>query len=462
VSAAPPIPTIAEAARAIRRKTLSPVELTAACSARIERLQPVLHAFVTPTLERAAEQARSAEREISRGDYKGPLHGIPIGFKDIYATAGVRTTAHSKQLATHVPDADATVVRLLADAGAISMGKLATHEFALGGPSFDLPWPPARNPWNPEHHTGGSSSGTGAAVAAGLVLGGTGSDTGGSIRTPAAYCGVTGLKPTYGRVSKAGVLPLAFSLDTAGPLAWTAQDCALLLQAMAGHDPLDPASADRPVPDFSAGIDDGVRGLRVGVVRHFFEDDVAVQPDTHAAIESAIGELRGAGAKISEIALPPLMEWTACLTVLVLAESFAIHRDALRQRFFDFGERLRDRLLLGALISGAYYVAATRMRRTLCTALARAMRGVDVLLTAATGGEAPAIADVPKWSGFEKPSLMMPFNVSGIPTMAVCIGFGANGLPLAMQLAAKPFDEPAVLRVAHAYEKLTTWRSRRP
>jgi aspartyl-tRNA(Asn)/glutamyl-tRNA(Gln) amidotransferase subunit A len=231
---------------------------------------------------------------------------------------------------------------------------------------------------------------------------------------------------------------------------------------MAGHDPLDPASADRPVPDFSAGIDDGVRGLRVGVVRHFFEDDVAVQPDTHAAIESAIGELRGAGAKISEIALPPLMEWTACLTVLVLAESFAIHRDALRQRFFDFGERLRDRLLLGALISGADYVAATRMRRTLCTALANAMRGVDVLLTAATGGEAPAIAGVPKWTGFEKPSLMMPFNVSGIPTMAVCIGFGANGLPLAMQLAAKPFDEPAVLRVAHAYEKLTTWRSRRP
>jgi Asp-tRNA(Asn)/Glu-tRNA(Gln) amidotransferase A subunit family amidase len=342
------------------------------------------------------------------------------------------------------------------------MGKLATHEFALGGPSFDLPWPPARNPWDTERHTGGSSSGSGAAVAAGLVLGATGTDTGGSIRTPAAYCGLAGIKPTYGRVSTAGILPLSFSLDHAGPMAWTAEDCALLLQAMAGYDAGDPTSADRPVPDFRADLERGVRGLRIGVVRHFFERDNPVQPTTQAALEAAIGELRSAGADVRDVTLSPLIEWTSCLTLITLSESFSLHRERLRTRFHDFGERLRDRLLLGATISAADYVAATRRRRTLCTELAGTMRDVDVLLTAATAGEAPLIADVPKWGGFDKPSLMMPFNLTGLPAMSICIGFGANGLPLAMQLIGKPFAEPTVFRVAHAYEKLTAWRARRP
>jgi len=456
------IPTIAEAARQIERKALSPVELTAACSARIEQLQPVLHAFITPTLELAAEQARVAEREIARGAYRGPLHGIPIGLKDIYETAGIRTTAHSQQLIDNVPTTDATVVRKLAGAGTVLMGKLATHEFALGGPSFDLPWPPARNPWNPDRHTGGSSSGSGAAVAAGLVLGATGSDTGGSIRTPAAFCGVAGIKPTYGRVSKAGILPLAFSLDHAGPLAWSAEDCALLLQATAGHDARDPTSADRPVPDFCADLARGVRGLRIGIVRHFFERDNPVQPATHAALEAAIGELRAAGAVIRDVTLPPLIEWTSALTIVTLSEGFAIHRERLRSRFFDFGERLRDRLLLGATISAPDYVAALQRQRQLCTNLATVMCEVDLLLTAATGGEAPLMNDVPKWGGFDKPSFMMPFNLSGSPAMSVCIGFGPNGLPLAMQLIGKPFDEPTLLRAAHGYERLTAWRSRRP
>ena len=245
--------TIAEAARLIAAKALSPVELAGMCLERVERLEPTLHAFVTLTAERAREEARAAERAIMADGPKSRLHGIPIGLKDIFATAGVRTTAHSRQLADNVPGEDAAATARLAAAGAVLMGKLATHEFAFGGPSFDLPWPPARNPWSPGHFTGGSSSGTAAAVAAGMVLGGMGTDTSGSIRSPAALCGVAGLKPTYGRVSRRGVFPLAFSMDHAGPMAWTAEDCAILLQAVAGHDPKDPASADMPVPDYKIG-----------------------------------------------------------------------------------------------------------------------------------------------------------------------------------------------------------------
>ena len=245
-------PTIAEAASLIAQRKLSPVELTRACLDRIQKLDGTLHAFLHLDPDRALAQAREAEAALMKGAPRGPLHGIPIGLKDIYNTKDMPTTAHSRQLMGNVPAEDATCARRLAAAGTVLLGKLATHEFAFGGPSFDLPWPPARNPWNPDHFTGGSSSGTGAAVAAGLVLGGMGSDTGGSIRLPAALCGVAGIKPTYGLVPRTGILPLAFSLDHAGPMAWTVEDCALLLQAVAGHDPQDPASADRPVADFSA------------------------------------------------------------------------------------------------------------------------------------------------------------------------------------------------------------------
>src|SRR3954471_18450895 len=236
--------TIAEAARLIETRELSPVELVESRLDRIARLDDRLHSFIRVLADDARAAARAAEAEIAAGKYRGPLHGIPIGLKDIYETAGVATTGHSKVMQDHVPKADAFSVAKLRQAGTVVMGKLATHEFAFGGPSFDLPWPPARNPWDTARFTGGSSSGTGAAVAAGLVLGGTGSDTGGSIRGPSAYCGLAGIKPTYGLISRMGILPLAFSLDHAGPLAWTAEDCAILLQVMAGHDPADPASAN--------------------------------------------------------------------------------------------------------------------------------------------------------------------------------------------------------------------------
>src|SRR5207237_6243187 len=265
--------TIAEAGALCGKGELCPFELTDSRLARIERLDGKLHSFIRVLREPALAAARAAEAEIMAGNYRGLLHGIPIGLKDIYETEGVPTTGHSKVLIDHVPQQDATSVRRLTGAGAIVLGKLATHEFALGGPSFDLPWPPARNPWDTSRFTGGSSSGTGAAVAAGLVLGGTGSDTGGSIRGPAALCGLAGLKPSYGRISRAGILPLAFSLDHAGPMAWTAEDCAIMLQAMAGPDPADPGSADRPIPDYSAWLAGAVHGLRVADIRHFYERD---------------------------------------------------------------------------------------------------------------------------------------------------------------------------------------------
>src|SRR4051812_4029318 len=314
--------TIAEAARLIEKRELSPVEL---CDSRLDRIATFddrLHSFIRVLSDSARDEAKAAEAEIAAGKYRGPLHGIPIGLKDIYETGGVPTTGHSKVMQDHVPKADAFSVKKLREAGAVVMGKLATHEFALGGPSFDLPWPPARNPWDTNRFTGGSSSGTGASVAAGLVLGGTGSDTGGSIRGPAAYCGLAGIKPTYGLISLMGVLPLAFSLDHAGPLAWTAEDCAIMLQAMAGHDPTDPGSANHPVPDYRAALQGEVRGLRIGLIRHFYERDNEANAATRQAIATAAQTLEGLGCSVRDITLSPLADWAACGVTIMLSEAY--------------------------------------------------------------------------------------------------------------------------------------------
>jgi aspartyl-tRNA(Asn)/glutamyl-tRNA(Gln) amidotransferase subunit A len=454
--------TIAEAAKLIAARKLSPVELTQDCLARVRAHDETLHAFILLTEERALTDARAAEARVMAGAAKGPLDGIPIGHKDIYNTAGIRTTGHSKLLADNVPARDATTVRKWADAGVVLMGKLATHEFALGGPSFDLPWPPARNPWNPEHFTSGSSSGTGAAVAAGMVLGGTGSDTGGSIRGPAALCGIAGIKPTYGLVSRAGVLPLSFSMDHAGPMAWTVEDCALLLQAMAGHDPADPASADRPVADFCTDIGKGVKGMRIGVVRHFFETDNPVSPATLAGINGALEVFQRLGAEIAEVKLSPLADYHACGWVIMSAEAYAIHEPWLKTRFNDYGELFRDRLALAGFVRATDYVQALRRRRILCEELKQTMAGFDILVSASQATEAPKITDVPKWALLEKPSFTFPFNLTGYPAMSVCTGLGAGGLPISMQLIAKPFQEAALFRAGHAYETEAGTRQRRP
>jgi aspartyl-tRNA(Asn)/glutamyl-tRNA(Gln) amidotransferase subunit A len=454
--------TIARAAALIGKRELSPVELTESRLSRIEWLDGKLNSFIRVLREPARAAARAAEAEIMAGNYRGPLHGIPIGLKDIYETKGVPTTGHSKVLIDHVPQQDATSVRRLTEAGAIVLGKLATHEFALGGPSFDLPWPPARNPWDTSRFTGGSSSGTGAAVAAGLVLGGTGSDTGGSIRGPAAFCGLAGLKPSYGRISRAGILPLAFSLDHAGPMAWTAEDCAIMLQAMAGHDPGDPASADLPVPDYRAALSGDVKGLRIGLIRHFYENDNPAEEATRKGIVAAVKVFEDLGCSVREVRLSPLAEWAACGVLIMLSEAYAIHQATLRERFGDYGELFRDRMALAALVSGGDYVQAVRRRRELAAEFATAMADLDLAVTAAAPGEAPAIDAVGKFATFERPMLTMPFNVTGTPAMSVCCGHSAAGLPLAFQLAGKPFDEATVLRAAHAYEKATPWRTVRP
>jgi aspartyl-tRNA(Asn)/glutamyl-tRNA(Gln) amidotransferase subunit A len=456
------IPTIAEAARQFETRALSPVELTKACLARIEAHDREINAFLLRTDERALADAKAAEQRMMSGVRRGKLDGIPIAHKDIYNTAGIRTTAHSRLLADNVPTSDATTVRKLAEAGTVMLGKLATHEFAWGGPSFDLPWPPARNPWNTEHFTGGSSSGTGAALAAGMILGGTGTDTAGSIRNPAGLCGVVGIKPTYGLCSRAGILPLAHTLDHAGPLAWTVEDCALLLQAMAGYDPADPASVDRTVPDFSAKLGAGVKGLRVGVVRHFHERDVAVSDATTKGIEETIGLLRSLGATIKDVTLSPLADYNACGYVIMSTEAFAIHQRWMLTVPGQYGAILRDRLALGGLIGGADYVQAQRSRRELAAEMKAAMEEVDILLCACQPGEAARMEAAPKWGGLETEGFTLPFNVSGYPAISMRAGFGMGGLPVSVQLASKPFAETTLFQIAHALEQASDWHKRRP
>jgi aspartyl-tRNA(Asn)/glutamyl-tRNA(Gln) amidotransferase subunit A len=456
------IPTIAEAAALLAARKLSPVELTRACLDRTERLNGTLNAFIRVTGERALGEAKAAEAAIMSHGPKSSLHGIPIAHKDIYCTKDVPTTGHSKILIDHVPTEDSFVVAKLADAGTVMLGKLATHEFAWGGPSFDLPWPPARNPWNPKHFTGGSSSGTGAAVAAGMILGGTGSDTGGSIRIPAFYCGVAGIKPTYGLLSRRGILPLAYSLDHAGPLAWTVEDCAILLQAMAGHDPQDPGSADVSIPDYRASLDGSLKGLRLGVVRHFYESDNPVNDALKAALEEAIAVFRSLGVEVHDATLPPLADWSACGMLIMMSEAYALHEPWLKTRPQDYGEFFRDRVSLAAFVTAADYVEAQRMRRELCARYAETMRSFDLLLSTVSPTEAPLIDSITKFGNYDTPSLSFPFNVTGAPALALRCGFTQSGLPLGMQIAGRPFEDALVLKAGHQYEKATSWSTRRP
>jgi aspartyl-tRNA(Asn)/glutamyl-tRNA(Gln) amidotransferase subunit A len=450
--------TIRELGARYRKRELSPVEVTRALLARIEKLDPILHAFVTLTPDRALADARAAEELLRRGDDR-PLLGIPVGHKDIYLTRGIRTTGGSALLADWIPDEESTCGRRWQDAGTVLLGKLITHEFAFGIQFPGHRFPPARNPWNLAHIPGGSSSGSGAALAAGLVHGATGSDTGGSIRGPAAFCGVVGLKPTYGRASRAGVLTLSWTLDHTGPLARTVEDCALLMQPLAGHDPLDPASSHAPVDDYTAGLGRGVRGLRVGVVRNYFFE--GIDPDVERAFEEAMATLRRLGAEVRDVQIPSLAA-THSFLLIMLAEAYAYHERDLREHPELYGDVLRERLLAGALVTGAEYVQAQRIRSGICRETAAVLRDVDVLATPTTPKPATPFAQAhdPEF-GFPR-SNMPPFNITGSPTLALPCGFSASGLPVSLQLAGRPFDEATVLQVGHAYEQATGWHTRRP
>ncbi len=450
--------TIAEAAARIRSRDLSPVDLAAAAFKRIAALDGRLNSHILVLEEAGMAAAHRAEAEIAAGRWRGPLHGVTIGLKDIYSTAGIPTTAHSALLRENVPARDAACVTRLSEAGAIFTGKLSTWEFAIGGTSFDLPWPPARNPWNLEHDPSGSSSGSAVAVAAGMCLGAMGSDTGGSIRGPAAWCGIAGLKPTYGLVSKAGVLPLSFSLDHAGPMCWTAEDCALMMQVLAAHDPEDPCSADVPVPDFS-DLGAGIAGVRVGVVRHFFERDMPCEPDVAAAFEESLRVLRGLGAVVNDVVIAPFSDYAAAAGQISRAESYSIHEADLRATPELYGAIFRQRVAAGAFVRGVDYVNAQRARSRLAAQLAATMRDVDVLALPTARMVAPKMATDKSLGGA---FYNRAFNLTGNPALSVCNGFSAQGLPIALQIVGRPFEDPLVLRVGIAYEQATTWRSRRP
>jgi aspartyl-tRNA(Asn)/glutamyl-tRNA(Gln) amidotransferase subunit A len=453
--------TIAQSAELIRTRKLSPVELTQAHLKRIVDLDPQLNAFLMVTPDLALQQAREAEEEIAKGKYRGPLHGVPFGLKDIYNTRGIRTTGHSKVCADNVPAEDATTTRKLYDAGAVLLGKLSTHEFAHGGPSFDLPWPPARNPWHLEHFTGGSSSGLGAAVSAGLAPFAMGSDTGGSIRGPASHCGLVGLMPTYGLVSRAGVIPNSFTFDHCGPMTWTVEDCAIVLQTLAGHDPRDAGSIETPIPDYRSALSTDVRGLRVGVLRHQWEEDVSAHEDLRLAMEDAIGVFKRLGAKVEDCRARPVRDSIDVKVIIAESEIYSINYKDLVERPGDFGRDFLGRILPACLFQAPDYVAASREHRRMI-AEARTLYGkYDVLLT--TGfGPAPRLDSHRTIAFWQGRNIFTPSNVMAGPALELCNGFSKSGLPLGMQLIGRPFDEATVLKTGYAYEKATEWRARRP
>jgi len=452
----------AEAAEAIRARKLSPVELTQALLDRIERLDPKLHVFIRLDRDAALEAARGAEAEIAAGRPRGPLHGVPVGIKDIIDVAGLPTTCHSKILIDNIAAADAVCVSRLRGAGAIVLGKLSTHEFAIGGPSFDLPWPPARNPWNTAHHPGGSSSGSGSGVAVGLFPMALGSDTGGSVRNPASACGIVGLKPSYGLVSRRGVFPLSFSLDHVGPLTRTVSDSALMLDAIAGHDPLDPGSAAVPPGHYTAGLERGVRGLRIGFIRHFHETDLPADPEVAAGLENVAATLQKLGADIRDIRLPTLGEFGAVNRVILQSEAWAIHAPWLRERPGDYGQLARRRLLGGAFIGAGDYVQASRRRLEMIAAVENALREVDVLMCASAMDPPSRIEDAAETERTYPRQARTPFNVTGHPALAMMAGLSAAGLPLSVQFVARYFGEGMLFQAARAWERAAGTDERHP
>jgi aspartyl-tRNA(Asn)/glutamyl-tRNA(Gln) amidotransferase subunit A len=451
--------SIAEMGRLLRSHTVTAESLARDALARVAARDPALHAFVLVTEDRALADAQRADDEMKSGRDRGPFHGIPYALKDIYDTAGIRTTCHSKLRLDNVPKEDSVAAARLREAGGVLLGKLATHEFAIGGPSFDLPFPPSRNPWNVDHVTGGSSSGSATAIASRMVRMAMGSDTGGSIRGPAAWCGTVGIKPTYGRVSRRGVFPLSWTLDHIGPLSRSVEDSAITLQVLAGHDAQDPASADVPVPDFRADLEKGVAGLRIGIPRAFFAAAPATTRDVVAGLDRTAAQLRTAGAIVEDIQLPDYALFSAVGRVIMMAEAFAIHESDMQNRLLDYGEITAGRFILGAAITAADLLHAQRARRELTDAVNGALRRYDALLTIAALNTAPRFDQPTDAMSSASPMQTIPFNVTGHPSISVPIGLASDGLPIGVQISGRAFDEAMMFRIGRAVEKFSGWES---
>jgi aspartyl-tRNA(Asn)/glutamyl-tRNA(Gln) amidotransferase subunit A len=459
--------TIARLAPLLRRKKISPVELTRAFLARIERLNPGLNSFITVTAELALAQARKAEKEIACGDYRGALHGMPVCLKDLFYTKGIRTTAGSRILRNFVPDADAAVVERLYQAGAVLLGKTNLHEFAYGATNLNPHFGPTRNPWAAGYMTGGSSGGSAAAVTAGLAVASLGSDTGGSIRIPAAACGCVGFKPTYGRVPLCGVIPLAPSLDHAGPITRSVHDAALMLEAVAGADGCDPAGFGEPGECFTQDLKKGLAGLRIGVPRQYFFD--RLQGKVRQNVLAAISILEQNGAECAEVDLR-LTDGTAQLAgEITLAEALLFHWKWVKKRPNDYGEDLRLRLKEGIEISALTYLRAQEWRRAYTREFEGALEAVDLLAAPTLPVAAPKLEDQEVSLGRTRENVRLallrltrPGNLTGLPAISVPCGFTSEGLPSGLQLIGRRGDERTVLRAAYAYEQLTPWHEMFP
>lgn len=451
-----PYLSIHEAAPLLRSRRLSPVALTQAVLDRIDRIEPKVHAFITVTRDEAMRAAREAEREIAAGKYRGPLHGIPFGVKDTHYTKGIRTTANTPVLTDFVPDFDATVVARLKDAGGVLIGKLNLPEFSFGGsPVGGGEFRDATNPWDLSRTPGGSSSGSGAALAAGLLIAATGGDTSGSIRNPAALCGVVGMKPTYGRVSRHGIVTISWSLDHVGPMSRTVADNALLLNVLAGHDPEDDSSSEQPVPDYTRALTRGVRGMRMGIPRRQIIADY--HREALRAFDEALGVFRKLGAAVNEVDMPPtLAAIDDVQTIVRIAEAASYHEQFLATKAERYGKtNVRRDVEAGSLITATQYLRAQKVRAQFVKEFTPLFSTFDVFLT--PGFPSPAGEDPNARQPFRR-----VFNACGFPALTQPAGFSSAGLPLSLQIAAKPFAEETIYAAAAAFEGATSWHSKRP
>jgi aspartyl-tRNA(Asn)/glutamyl-tRNA(Gln) amidotransferase subunit A len=456
---------LVEVAAKIQRREVSPVEATRAALDRIAALDGTLNAFVTILGERALDEAKRAEAEIAGGTYRGPLHGVPVSIKDLFFTEGIRTTAGSRVFADYVPDEDATIVRRLRAAGAIIIGKTNMLEFAYAAVHPDFG--PTPNPWDLRRSSSGSSSGSAVAVAAGMGYGSIGSDTGGSIRLPAAYCGIVGLKPTYGRVSRHGAVPVSWSCDHIGPMTRTVADCAAMLGAIAGEDERDTTSARVPVPDYRAALGQGLAGKRIGIADAYLRQHV--DSEVLRLVESAIAEFERLGAAVVELSPPPPSDAVPALLAILTPEATVYHLPYLRERSQDYSQAVRERLELGAITPAVSYIQGQRVRRRFTDDFLAAMADVDLMAmptgpTAATPLEGDLVT-----SEEADPALLAalinftgPFDLTGFPAISIPCGFTSGGLPVGLQLVGKPFTESSLLAAAHAYEQATDWHQRLP